>query len=267
MDIWASSDLHLDYPENWKWWQQLSAEHYQEDGLILAGDITHDTAQLLLFFQELVPKFKKVFFVPGNHDLWITPQDEGNSLDKFHFLLEQLAALGVQVSPWYSSELIILPLFSWYDYTFGEPSKTIKRAWMDFRNCKWPLDLPALTQHFLSLNELPLSTNIPIISFSHFMPHASLMPPRSSKIIKALMPVFGSELLGEQVATLGSTLHIYGHSHLNRSVGKGNTWFLNNAFGYPHEAQICRKVLLPVYQKGQVVTGIEQWPQHPDLKA
>jgi hypothetical protein len=47
-------------------------------------------------------------------------------------------------------------------------------------------------------------------------------------------------------------------------VQRGKTWFLNNAFGYPHEAHICRKVLLPVYQNGQVVTGIEQWPQPPE---
>lgn len=265
MNVWTSSDLHLDYQENWDWWQQLSSEDYQNDGLILAGDITHETSQLFCFFETLLPKFKKIFFVPGNHDLWLTEEEQGNSLNKFTYLLEQLQGMGVQMSPWYSPELIIMPLFSWYDYTFGQPSSTIKRAWMDFKNCQWPMQLPALTNYFLSLNQLPTKKNsASIISFSHFMPHADLMPSVPSKVVAALMPVLGSEQLGQQIANLGSTLHIYGHSHLNRSVGRGKTWFINNAFGYPHEAHICQKKLLPVYHNGQVVVGREQWPVIPD---
>lgn len=263
MNIWASSDLHLDYKENWEWWQELSSIDYQEDGLILAGDITHETTQLLRFFEGLLPKFKKVFFVPGNHDLWLEKHDEGDSLVKFNQLLEQLQTMGVQTTIWSNADVTVVPLYSWYDYTFGRPSTTIQRAWMDFKNCQWSMELPALTKHFLSLNTLPPKENKrPIVSFSHFMPRADLMPPNPPKVVTALMPVFGSEALGTQIATLGSTLHIYGHSHLNRSVEREGTWFLNNAFGYPHEAHICRKVLLPVYQNGQVVTGIEQWP-HP----
>ena len=264
MNIWASSDLHLDYQENWKWWQQLSSNTYKEDGLILAGDITHDTALFFRFFEMLLPKFKKLFFVPGNHDVWLTKQDQGTSLDKFYYLLERLETMGVQTTTWQSSELAIVPLWSWYDYTFGQPSATIKRAWMDFKRCQWSIDMPALTNYFLERNDCSLANaQVPIISFSHFMPYADLMPPQPPKVVAALMPVFGSEQLGAQVTALGSSLHIYGHSHLNRSVQRGKTWFLNNSFGYPHEAYICRKVLLPVYQNGQVVTGIEQWPKPP----
>ncbi len=263
MNIWASSDLHLDYRENWEWWQQLSAKDYRADGLILAGDITHNTAQLFRFFESLLPKFKKVFFVPGNHDLWMGAQERGNSLDKFEWLLTRLQAMGVQMTPWQQPDLLVMPLFGWYDYTFGKPSKTIQRAWMDFKNCQWPMEVDALTEHFLALNMLPEKPRTPVLSFSHFVPRLDLMPPDLPRVVRALLPVFGSERLGEQVAQLGSTLHIYGHSHLNRSTAREGTWFLNNAFGYPREAHICRKVLLPVYQEGQLITGRAQWPEGP----
>jgi hypothetical protein len=170
--------------------------------------------------------------------------------------------MGVQIQPWHNEQVYILPLFAWYDYTFGSPSTTIQRAWMDFKHCQWPMDLPALTVYFLERNTLP-TTDLPIISFSHFMPRSDLLPPGGSKIVQTLLPVFGSERLGEQVAQVGSRLHIYGHHHLNRSVQLDGTWFLNNAFGYPHETQICRRELLPVFREGNVVTGTKQWPTMP----
>ena len=51
--------------------EDLSNNAYKDDVLILAGDISDDQAVLRNTFQLVVQKFAHVFFVPGNHDLWV----------------------------------------------------------------------------------------------------------------------------------------------------------------------------------------------------
>jgi Icc-related predicted phosphoesterase len=264
MKVWATSDLHVDYQENWDWFMQLSDIEYQEDILILAGDIIPNIKKIAVLLEALAKKFFKVLFVPGNHDVWLTKGEEMNSLDKFHQLLSLAEDLGVQTTPFVSPNLSIVPIFSWYDFSFGKPSATIRKAWVDFKACKWTMEEEALTNYFLALNEPHLNqTSKAIISFSHFVPRMDLIPRNVPKIVKALLPVLGSSKIETQLQQLGTDLHIYGHSHLNRSVEKEGIWYLNNAFGYPREAHICRKVLMPVYENGAVVKGIKQWPPPP----
>lgn len=44
---------------------------YQEDVLILAGDVTDSVEKFRTTLNLLKRAFKHVFFVPGNHDLWV----------------------------------------------------------------------------------------------------------------------------------------------------------------------------------------------------
>ena len=66
MRIFALSDIHIDYPTNLQWLQNLSGQDYVEDILILAGDVTDDLDLLASALELLVKKFRKVCFVPGN---------------------------------------------------------------------------------------------------------------------------------------------------------------------------------------------------------
>src|SRR5215831_14508430 len=85
MRIFAVSDIHIDYDENARWVANLSISEYQDDLLILAGDVT-DTRQLLDWcLCTLVKRFRKVLFVPGNHDLWVIREEPTkDSLQKFN---------------------------------------------------------------------------------------------------------------------------------------------------------------------------------------
>ena len=71
MRVFALSDVHVDYPENLEWVLGLSNIDYQNDVLILAGDVSDDLKKLELVFEALLGKFCKVLFVPGNHELWV----------------------------------------------------------------------------------------------------------------------------------------------------------------------------------------------------
>jgi Icc-related predicted phosphoesterase len=106
-----------------------------------------------------------------------------------------------------------------------------------------------ITRHFISMN-VPLlnTTNKLIISFSHFMPRIDIMPDFIPLFQRRLYPVLGSSLLEQQIRKLGSHIHVYGHSHVNRFIEKDGVTYINNAFGYPYETAITAKKLLCIYE-------------------
>ncbi len=72
--VFGFSDLHVDYRENYGWCEELSPTDFQGDVLLLAGDLTNDLAKLRAVLTMLRSKFAEVFFVPGNHDVWVRRQ-------------------------------------------------------------------------------------------------------------------------------------------------------------------------------------------------
>lgn len=246
MKIHAISDIHVDYQENWEWVSNISRFDYQDDILILAGDITDETLLIKKVFRILKKSFKEVFFVPGNHDLWTIRNEAADSLTRFETLLKLSKDYGIRTTPMVKKDISIIPLFAWYDYSFASISGELYKIWRDFIACKWPdgYDENKITRHFLSLNEpVPIIKNKYIISFSHFLPRIDLMPSFIPYEKRMLYPVFGSSRLEKQIRQLGSHLHVYGHSHFNLQVKKDNTLYINNAFGYPGESYITLKRL------------------------
>lgn len=247
--IFAISDLHLDYPANLQWLSELSLSEYQTDVLILAGDISDMPYLLDRCFEILTRRFAKVLFVPGNHDLWVlrkpTPEHP-TSIDKFYSVCEIAAGFGVGMQPFHVGQLSIVPLLSWYDFSFGQPSGGLMTAWMDFHVCKWPtgFDNNKITDFFIKQNEPSLAvTNKTVITFSHFLPRIDLMPSFIPPQHRVLYPVLGSNLIDKQIRQLKSSIHIYGHSHLNRHVKIDGVLYINNAFGSPAETHITAKEL------------------------
>ena len=73
MRLWAISDLHVRYPQNRQAVQQMG--FYSNDWLIVAGNVGETVDHLDWTLGELRRRFAKVFWVPGNHDLWSTSDD------------------------------------------------------------------------------------------------------------------------------------------------------------------------------------------------
>ncbi|RPI74025.1 MAG: metallophosphoesterase [Desulfobacteraceae bacterium] len=251
MRIFALSDVHLEYRENAEWLFGLSRFDFQKDLLILAGDVSAKSELLEKALSFLKNCFQEVFFVPGNHDLWVRNRSNGNSLDKFQQILRLAEELGIHTRPWHLDAVSIMPLFAWYDYSFGEPSAELRHIWMDYAACQWPPDFNQriITRTFLDLNEKHLADpGSFMISFSHFLPRIDLMPPYIPAHKQNLYPVLGTDLLNEQIKRLGSRIHVYGHSHVNRHVIMDRIAYINNAFGYPHEGRIAAKKLLCIHE-------------------
>ena len=251
MRIFALSDIHIDYEENRKWISGLSTNDYKNDILVLAGDITDHIYSIEKIFRNLKKIFSEILYVPGNHDLWVQRGETGDSFEKLKRLGKMSLETGIRMKPYHTNGLSIIPLYGWYDYTFGLPSKEIINEWMDYIACKWPAgyDEEEITRYFISKNESSLHmTNKHTISFSHFVPRIDLMPSYIPAAKRALYPVLGTNLLEDQIRRIGSCIHIYGHTHVNANVVKDGIRYINNAFGYPHELYISAKKMFCVLE-------------------
>ncbi len=252
MRVFAVSDIHVDYAENLNWILSLTAGEYSEDILILAGDVSNKMPLLEQVFNSLQKSFKTVLFVPGNHELWVQDGDFDCSLDKFDAIASLCAACGIHTGIYEDEGISFVPLFSWYDFSFGEPDLYLRRAWRDFHACSWPAHMQEsheVSEYFLNLNIPRLETgNQTLISFSHFLPRIDVMPERIPLEMRTVYPVLGSENLGRQVKLLNPDIHVYGHSHVNQSIELEGIRYVNNAFAYPSESRIARKQLHCVYE-------------------
>ena len=251
MRIFACSDIHVDFEYNLRWVNSLSCSDFKDDILILGGDVTDDLKLFQKVLEDLRKRFFHLVYIPGNHDLWVRNDMAMNSFDKLRQIEIITKNAGASMEPLHFASLSIVPLWGWYDYSFGQPSRETLDTWMDYRVCKWPegYDVKRITRYFVDMNVPYLETeNEFIISFSHFVPRIDLLPVYIPPSKRTLYPVLGSSLLEKQIRKLRSSIHVYGHSHLNRQVLKDNILYINNAFGYPYETYITAKELKCIFE-------------------
>lgn len=260
MRIFALSDIHVDFEANAQWVQDLPRGEYVEDLLILAGDVSDSLARLGRCLDALALRFRRVFFVPGNHDLWVLRDGAGvDSLRKFEQVMATAAGCGAATGAERIGGVDIVPLLGWYDHSFGLPSPELQDMWMDFRACRWPAgwSAPDIADHFLGRNEQHRAAPAAAagkaaltISFSHFLPRIDVMPRHIAATTRRLQPVLGTSRLEAQIRNIGSNIHVYGHSHVNRDVVIDGVHYVNNAFAYPYEEHIAAKALRCIHRTG-----------------
>lgn len=121
----AISDLHLGHPANRE--ALGSVGRHPDAYLLLGGDVGETVRHLELAFDVLCARFARVFWVPGNHELWADPEGPGalEGEAKYRRLVEVCRAHGVRTpeDPYEAVEiggevLTIAPLFLLYDYSF-----------------------------------------------------------------------------------------------------------------------------------------------------
>jgi Icc-related predicted phosphoesterase len=251
MRVFAISDLHVDYAANAKWVAGLSTSQYRDDIAIVAGDVSDSLQRLEWALKAMAARFKKVLYVPGNHELWVIRDNQSKtSLAKFEQVCAVAEQAGVSMRRFSHNGLSIVPLLGWYDYSFGQPSKELNDSWMDYHACRWPSHFAArdVAAYFEELNDMTETVgNEHVITFSHFLPRIDVMPESIPEKKRFLYPVLGATRLDEQVRKLKPKMHVYGHSHVNRRVQIDGVTYVNNAFGYPHETRIASKQLLCIY--------------------
>lgn len=264
--VYAVSDLHVDFPANMRWIESVPEGVYAEDVLLVAGDVSDDLYRLGHALATLRRRFARVFFVPGNHELWCRREHPGDSLEKFHHVISLCEALDVTTTPERltgargDAALWVVPLHSWYVMPEeGEDGLYVEKpgenpeltGWADFHFVRWPASHSHVrpADLFLYLNECHLDQcfDAPVLSFSHFLPRPKLMR-RPAEEHERLGPdpvdpypefnfsrVAGCRRIESQLRRIGSRVHVYGHHHRNRWCEIDGELYVSNCLGYPGE--------------------------------
>ncbi|HEX2091352.1 MAG TPA: metallophosphoesterase [Longimicrobiaceae bacterium] len=238
MRIFAVSDLHTDFRENRALVEGIPLGEHTGDALIVAGDIADGMDRLEATLALLRARFREVFFVPGNHELWVRG-DTGDSVDKFNRILRLCDSLGVRTRPARLEGVWIVPLFSWYEAEFDsyDDAETGElEGWADFHFCRWPEGVGRPCDFFLGMNESHLRTyDAPVVSFSHFLPRRDLLPPAKYLRFRGLPQVAGCAALDAQVRRVGARVHVFGHSHIDFDQEIEGVRYVQNALRYPRD--------------------------------
>src|ERR1700744_160000 len=126
MKLFAISDVHVEHAVNRAALEALAPQ--PEDWLILAGDISDSLAGLSWALDTLRPKFARLLWVPGNHELWLQKNDADRGVARDPKLVAACRARDVLTPEdpyvewplWVDERRVRIALmFLLYDYTFA----------------------------------------------------------------------------------------------------------------------------------------------------
>jgi len=135
MRLLAISDLHLALGANRSALDRITAR--PDDWLIVAGDVGETLAHVEFAWTILGPRFGRLIWVPGNHELWTRGEEAGplRGAAKYERLVDLCRRYGVLTPedpyalwPEDPEPTYIAPLFLLYDYTFLPDDVPIERA-------------------------------------------------------------------------------------------------------------------------------------------
>lgn len=253
MKLFAISDLHLHNRVNWEAFADLPA--YPEDWLLLGGDVAETEGRFRLAISFLANRFQRVFWTPGNHDLWTLPQERSaqRGVAKYESLVGICREAGV-VTP--EDEYVqwpgggwIAPIFTLYDYTFCPPPVTpvTAVAWAAESGIRctdedllhpdpYP-SLPAWSRARVRHTEERLATIPPeeeILLLSHF-------PLRQDLVHLPRVPRFtiwcGTKATESWLTRFSVKTVVYGHLHIRATRYRDGVRYEEVSLGYPRQWQ------------------------------
>ena len=257
MRLLAISDLHLAHQRNRQALQELPP--HPSDDLIVAGDIGESEEQLHFALETLSRRFRKLWWVPGNHDLWTVGKDPSKPRGEAKYLrmVEICRQHGVftpedpyQRWPGDGSapDHLVAPLFLLYDYSFRPDDIPLEKAtaWAAAQGivCSdeyllhadpypsrqaWCAARLAATEAKL---EAAMKDELPTLLINHW-------PMRRNHLRLRRIPRFsiwcGTRATEDWHRRFNASVVIYGHLHVKGTVMQDGVRFEEVSLGYPRD--------------------------------
>ncbi|MBN2520365.1 MAG: metallophosphoesterase [Bacteroidales bacterium] len=234
MRIQYCSDLHLEFDQN-NLYIERNPLTVIGDILVLAGDVVPLDDKFLNnnFFRFITDNYKKVFWVPGNHEFYY--KDISEYSKSYHIRLSEKLSIVHNTEVQYENiRLIFSTLWSNISTTY---QKIIETSVSDFlcisnKNKKFKTsDFNRLHNESLEFlkNTVKNATEKTVI-VTHHLPSSLCNSPAFAKSI--INEAFCVDLTNF-IENCNAGFWIYGHSHFNQNpLFLGNTILLTNQLGY-----------------------------------
>ena len=250
MKLLAISDLHLGHEANRLLLAGVTG--HPDDWLIVAGDVGETFAHMELAWQTLLPRFARIFWTPGNHELW-SSGDGPRGVARYEALVDLCRGFGV-VTPedpfqtWPGDgRTVVAPIFTLYDYSFrpGEIAEADAVTWAresgvlcsDERllspdpyetRAAWCHERVRVTRARLDA----IAPDRPTVLVSHFPLRYDLArPPR----IPRFSIWCGTRLTEDWGARYRASVLVSGHLHLRSTLMRDGIRCEEVSLGYPRE--------------------------------
>jgi hypothetical protein len=246
----ALSDLHVNRPINLDALDDLP--DFPGDELIVAGDVGDGPDDLAKAWTRLCPRFERLYWVPGNHELWAAPSDPLRGEARYQALVDVCRSFGV-VTPedppvrfeGDGGPAWVVPLFLLYDFTLRPPSVSVEglRDWAREGGIRPVDDIRLRTDPHPSIVEwadllraraearlAAVPTDIPKVVVTHFPLRPDLI--RLYRIPR-FTPWCGTVHTADWHKRFQISVAVNGHLHMRATDWVDGTRFEEVALGYP----------------------------------
>jgi len=257
-NLTAVSDLHVSYAENREVVENLRPES-PADWLLVAGDVAETIPDIEWALTVLRENFAKVVWVPGNHELWTTPNDPMTirGLERYDALVAVCRRIDVLTPEdpfptWQGPDgpVTVAPLFVGYDYTFRPAGCETKEQGLAYAH---ETGVVCTDEYMLHPDPYPTRDDwcrarvaestrrldecdpaVPIVMVNHYP-----LVREPTRVLR--YPEFaqwcGTELTADWHTRYRTAAMVYGHLHIPRSTVYDGVPFEEVSLGYPREWQ------------------------------
>ena len=250
--LYAISDLHVGHEINRRAVESIS--DHPGDWLVLAGDLGETVEHVEAVLGALLPRFAKLLWVPGNHELWTRGEDDLRGLAKYDRLVEVCRSRGVLTPedpypewPGDGPPCVVAPLFLLYDYSFGpdglEPEEAIAWAMEDGVLCLdekrlLPDPYPSreawcrarCAQTFERLARLPADVGTVLVNHFPLRREHAVLPA-----VPRFVPWCGTRLTHDWHVRFRARVVVGGHLHVRTTRWLDGVRFEEVSLGYPRQ--------------------------------
>ena len=169
--------------------------------------------------------------------------------------------------------LWVAPILSWHHQSFDNEPDIDPNAWgripsveklvADYRRARWPTPLSqrddSVARFMDDINDYILgdseeasssspsspsspsssswmdSDDAPLLTFSHFVPRIELTPEKRYMTFPTLNKAVGSDFLERRLRRMGSSFHVFGHTHFGWDMEIDGIRYVQASLAYPRE--------------------------------
>jgi hypothetical protein len=255
--LWALSDLHVGYPQNRAVVEEIPA--HPDDWFVLGGDLGESPDHVRFVLETLRPRFRRLIWVPGNHELWTIPGSSSKcGVAKYLELVALCRSFGTltpedpyPIFDGAEQPHLIAPLFTLYDYSFAPEGMTPdqSRAWAEEHNLvcadeelllpepyptreAWCAARCAWTEQ--RLIEAIASHDGPTVLINHF---PLVIEMAELPLIPRFLIWCGTRRTRDWHRRFRASVVVFGHTHIPRTRFHDGVRFEEVSLGYPRQWQ------------------------------